>query len=108
MLNYLIQNYGYDSGHMLIGILLGLIIYNLGAPLIVAAALGGLLYAVPKEIYDMVKDKHCSIDNLADLVSYQVSWPLVYGAGKEPVLALIMLTVVGVVYLTLVKIKLKV
>ena len=108
MRDYLDKNYGYDAGHSLTGAGLGLLLWSLGAPAFWAALLGGLIYAVPKEIYDMVIERHWpKLDNWSDLVSYQVSWPAVYFAALAPGLALALLACVAVVYLSLIAWKVR-
>ena len=102
---YLIQNYGYDAGHSLVGVLLGLALFSIGVPPHIAALLGGLLYAVPKEAYD-IKQSGLHLDNVCDLVSYQTSWPAVYLAAQEPVAAFALTVVLAVCYLSLVLAKL--
>ena len=109
MKSYLIKNFGYDAGHALLGGAIGLVLFSLGVAPVLAAVLGGTLYAIPKEIYDMNKYKpfKLHVDNFSDLASYQTSWPAVFWAAKEPWIALFCLAVVGVGYFALVAEKLR-
>ena len=109
MWNYLVKNYGYDSGHMLLGVLLALTLHSLAIlPAWACGLIGGLAYGLPKEIYDKVTKPHLSIlDGVADLLSYQVSWPTAYAAAFMPWHALIALGVVALLYLPLVYLKLR-
>jgi len=109
---YLTKNYGYDGGHGLMGVLIGLTLFGFGTPVWLAGLLGGLLYAVPKEISDIKKHgglrwSNIHTDNVCDLVSYQLSWPAVLMASHQPILALLVLMVIGVTYLYLVHQKTK-
>ena len=100
---YLTQNYGYDAGHSLMGVLIGMTLFGFGTPVWLAGLLGGLLYAVPKEIYDIkAHGGKPQLDNYCDLVSYQLSWPAVLMANHQPIVALLVLMVIGVTYLYLV------
>lgn len=105
--NYLVKNYGYDAGHSLAGILLALVVL-LFAPAWMAGLLGGLLYAIPKELWDISKyrDRRVRWDNVADLVSYQTSWPAAYLAAGMWVQSIGLFALVAVVYLVFVWVKL--
>jgi len=100
---YLTKNYGYDGGHGLMGVLIGLTLFGFGTPVWLAGLLGGLLYAVPKEIYDIkTHGGKIHTDHVCDLVSYQLSWPAVLMASHQPIVALLVLMIIAVTYLYLV------
>ncbi len=106
MWKYLVKSYGYDGGHALVGVLLALILFSLGVPAFWAALLGGTAYAVPKEIYDMIHEKHGpTVDTFSDLVNYQTSWPAAYAAAQEPLLALLLCGTMLAIYLPLLPFK---
>ena len=106
MWKYLVKSYGYDGGHALVGIALALVLFSLGVPVFWAALLGGLIFAVPKEIYDMIHGRHApTADTFSDLANYQTSWPAAYLAAGEPLLALYLFIAMVALYLPLLHLK---
>ena len=106
MWSYLVRNWGYDSGHTCLSVLLGLMLFGFGVEWWKAALLAGLAYPLLKECYDMIKFKHGpQWDNVSDLVSYQTVWPAVCFANGEPWLALALFAAIAGSYLTLVDLK---
>jgi hypothetical protein len=90
-------------------VLIGMTLFAFGfLPTWVCALIGGTAYAVPKEIKDISKQKgRIVVDNVSDLVSYQLIWPVAYAADHEPLTAAILLAVVAAAYLGLVYVKTK-
>ncbi len=89
MKDYLVQNWGRDAGHCVMGIFLTVVAWAVLPPY-VAAAIGGTLYMVPKELYDISRrlqvDRPIAgyevLDTLSDAVSYQWGWAMVTALHK--------------------------
>lgn len=108
---YLVKNYGYDSGHGQLAVLITAVFIAFGMGPFWAGLIGGNIYAIPKEIIDIkryaVGNRRIHIDNISDYTSYQLSWPLAYGADQQPFVAILMLVIIAAIYLPLVYWKLK-
>ena len=80
LINSLVQNWGRDSGHACVGVLLTVVAWALMPEHPYWAALiGGNAYSLPKEGIDISKHRprRIHLGNVADYVSYQTGWPLV-------------------------------
>jgi hypothetical protein len=109
MINYLRTNFGRDAGHSLMGVLLALSLHAFGLePAWACGLLGGIAYAIPKELYDLWRGNwRLRFDHFSDLASYQVSWPAAYAAARLTAPAVYSLGAVLLVYLIFVSLKLR-
>jgi ABC-type dipeptide/oligopeptide/nickel transport system permease component len=108
MWEYLKKNYGYDASHVLYAVLVGLILHMYSMPTFWAGLIATQSWAIPKEIYDMSKQRwRFSWDNAADYMSYQTGWPVVYAAAQQPGMGWWTLGCVVIAYFGLVWTKLK-
>ena len=87
---YLVQNWGQDAGHACMGIFLTVVAWTLipDHPYW-AAAIGGTLYMIPKELYDIgledlldLRPWDFSLDTFSDAVSYQWGFAMVTALHK--------------------------